>query len=72
MLGSFWVTAIALLVATPIGVGTAVFLSEYASPRLRSTLKPIVEGIAGLPTPTGVRMPVASISMRARMKKRNR
>ena len=50
MLGSFWVTAIALLVATPIGVGTAVFLSEYASPRLRSTLKPIVEVIAGLPS----------------------
>lgn len=48
--GSFWVTIIAVLVATPLGVGAAVFLSEYAKPRLRKLLKPIIEVVAGLPS----------------------
>lgn len=41
---------IAMCVAGPIGLGAAVFLSEYASPRLRSTVKPILEILAGVPT----------------------
>jgi phosphate transport system permease protein len=41
---------IAMLVALPVGLGTAVYLSEYASPRVRSTLKPILEILAGVPT----------------------
>ncbi|HIH88063.1 TPA: phosphate ABC transporter permease subunit PstC [Candidatus Bathyarchaeota archaeon] len=48
--GTFMVTAIALLVAVPMGLLTAIFLSEYASERLRSTLKPILEVLAGIPT----------------------
>lgn len=48
--GTLMVTAIALLVAVPIGLLTAVFLSEYASERLRRILKPVLEVLAGIPT----------------------
>jgi phosphate transport system permease protein len=48
--GSLWVTLIALIFATPVGIGAALYLSEYASPRARRTLKPIVEVLAGLPS----------------------
>ncbi len=41
---------IAMLVALPLGIGMAIYLSEYASLRLRSTLKPIIELLAGIPT----------------------
>ena len=50
LLGSLWVTGIALAVATPVGVGAAVYLSEYASKRVRRWLKPSVEILAGLPS----------------------
>ena len=43
-------SAIAMLVALPLGLGAAVYLSEYASPRVRSTLKPVLEILAGIPT----------------------
>lgn len=43
-------SVIALMVAAPIGLGAAIYLSEYASPRTRSTLKPILEILAGIPT----------------------
>lgn len=45
-----WTTAIALLTAIPLGLGAAVFLAEYARPRLRKILKPILEILAGIPT----------------------
>jgi phosphate transport system permease protein len=41
---------IAMLVAGPLGLGVAVYLSEYASTRVRATLKPILEVLAGVPT----------------------
>ena len=44
------VTGIGLLVAVPIGVGCAIYLSEYARPRVRATLKPVLELLAGIPT----------------------
>lgn len=44
------VSGIAMLVALPLGLATAIYLSEYASPRARSTLKPILEVLAGIPT----------------------
>jgi phosphate transport system permease protein len=44
------VTAIALLVAVPLGLGAAMYLSEYASPRARKILKPTVELLAGVPS----------------------
>ncbi len=50
LLGSLLVAGIAMLLATPIGLGTAVFLSEYASPRLRGVVKPVLEVLAGIPS----------------------
>lgn len=47
---TLWTTAIALSVAVPVGLGAAIFLSEYAHPRLRKVLKPILELLAGVPT----------------------
>lgn len=44
------VTAIALLVAVPLGLGAAMYLSEYASRRARKVLKPTVELLAGIPS----------------------
>jgi phosphate transport system permease protein len=43
-------TLIAMLVAIPLGIGVAIYLSEYASTRVRNTLKPILEVLAGIPT----------------------
>ncbi len=43
-------SAIAMLVAIPFGLGSAIYLSEYASRRVRNTLKPILEILAGIPT----------------------
>lgn len=47
---TLWTTVIALAVAVPFGLGAAMFLSEYASLRLRKVLKPILEILAGIPT----------------------
>lgn len=43
-------SAIAILVAVPLGLSAAIYLSEYASPRVRSFLKPVLEILAGIPT----------------------
>jgi phosphate transport system permease protein len=48
--GSLVVTGIAMIVATPLGLGAAAYLSEYARPRARRVLKPIVETLAGIPS----------------------
>jgi phosphate transport system permease protein len=48
--GTLLVTAIALVIAVPVGLATAVYLSEYAHPRLRKTVKPVLEVLAGIPT----------------------
>lgn len=48
--GTFMITGIALVVAIPVGLGNAIFLSEYASSSLRKSLKPILEVLAGIPT----------------------
>lgn len=44
------ITGIAALVAFPLGLGTAIFLSEYANGRVRKIVKPILEVLAGIPT----------------------
>jgi phosphate transport system permease protein len=44
------ITLIALLVAIPIGLGAAIYLSEYADRRARKVLKPMLEVLAGVPT----------------------
>ncbi|HET8863496.1 MAG TPA: phosphate ABC transporter permease subunit PstC [Solirubrobacterales bacterium] len=48
--GTVSVTLWAMLFAIPIGLGSAIYLSEYASPRVRKTLKPTLEILAGIPT----------------------
>ena len=48
--GTLMVSGIALLVAVPIGLMIAIYLAEYASQRLRSWAKPIIEVLAGIPT----------------------
>lgn len=48
--GTLITSLIAMMVAAPIGLMTAMYLSEYASERIRRILKPIVEILAGIPT----------------------
>src|SRR5574344_1909063 len=48
--GTFVITIIALLVAIPIGLGSAIYMSEYSSPKVRDYLKPLLEILAGIPT----------------------
>jgi len=44
------VTAIAVVTAVPLGLATAAFLSDYAPPRVRTVVKPVLELLAGIPT----------------------
>lgn len=48
--GTLMVSAIALLVSIPVGLMIAIYLAEYASPRLRAWAKPSIEILAGIPT----------------------
>lgn len=48
--GTLYVSFIALLVAVPIGLLSAIYLSEYASRRVRTVVKPLIELLAGIPT----------------------
>ena len=48
--GTLWTTAIALALSIPIGLGAAIYLSEYASDRTRKVLKPTLELLAGVPS----------------------
>jgi phosphate transport system permease protein len=48
--GTLLITAIAMLVAGPVGLFSAIFLSEYAGPAVRAWVKPILEILAGVPT----------------------
>ncbi len=48
--GTLSITIWASLVCIPFGLGAAIYLSEYAPPRVRSTLKPALEVLAGIPT----------------------
>jgi len=50
VVASILVTGVALLVAFPLGLTSAVYLSEYANPRVRRFLKPILEILAGVPS----------------------
>ena len=50
IVGSLWITVIAMLVAIPVGFGSAIYLSEYARPSVRKVLKPTLEVLAGIPS----------------------
>jgi phosphate transport system permease protein len=48
--GTLVISAVGMLIATPLGIGAAIYLSEYASDRVRKTLKPILEVLASIPS----------------------
>lgn len=48
--GTFLISAIALVVAVPVGLASAIYLAEYATPKVRATVKPLLEILAGVPT----------------------
>lgn len=48
--GTLYIAFVAMLFAVPIGLFAAIYMAEYASPRLRSTAKPLLEVLAGIPT----------------------
>lgn len=48
--GTLLVTILGIIIAIPIGLGSAIYLSEYASSRTRKILKPFLEVLAGIPT----------------------
>jgi phosphate transport system permease protein len=48
--GTLLIAAIAMVIAVPLGLLAAVLLAEYATPRIRSVVKPVLETIAGIPT----------------------
>ncbi len=48
--GTLFISFVALAVAVPIGLLSAIYMSEYASSRFRSTTKPLIEILAGIPT----------------------
>ena len=48
--GTMLITVIAMIVAVPVGLFAAIYLSEYASSRVRATVKPVLEVLAGIPT----------------------
>ena len=48
--GTFVISGVAMLVATPLGLGAGIYLSEYASTRVRRLLKPILEILASIPS----------------------
>jgi len=50
LIGTLMIAVIAALIALPIGLTTAIYLSEYASPRVRNVAKPTLELLAGIPT----------------------
>ena len=50
LVGTLMIAVLAMLVAVPLGLLSAIFLSEYAHPRLRAITKPILEVLAGIPT----------------------
>jgi len=50
IVGTFIIAVIGIVIATPLGLGASIYLAEYASPRARRTLKPIIEILAGIPS----------------------
>jgi phosphate transport system permease protein len=50
LIGTLQVVVIAMIVALPLGLGAAVYLSEYSRPRVRRVVKPILEILAGVPS----------------------
>ncbi len=50
LFGTFVISALAMMVAVPVGIFSAIYLAEFATPRVRAIVKPILEILAGIPT----------------------
>lgn len=50
VVGTFMVTLGAMIIAVPLGIGAAAYIADVASPKIRETLKPIIEILAGIPS----------------------
>ncbi|HEY3417517.1 MAG TPA: phosphate ABC transporter permease subunit PstC, partial [Armatimonadota bacterium] len=50
LVGTFWVTGLALLLAVPLCLLAAIYLAEYARPRVRQVVKPLIDLLAGIPS----------------------
>ncbi len=50
ILGTLWVSVFAILIALPLGMGVAIYMSELASEKIRKILKPTIELLAGIPS----------------------
>ena len=50
VVGTLLISAIAMAIATPLGLASAIYLAEYATPRSRNIIKPVLEILAGIPT----------------------
>ena len=50
IVGTLIISAVGMVVATPLGLGAAIYLSEFAKPRVRRALKPVIEILAGIPS----------------------
>ena len=50
LVATLWVTVVAMIVAAPLGLAAAIYMSEYATPRIRKVLKPMLEVLAGIPS----------------------
>src|SRR3989339_423752 len=50
LMGSLWVTGVAILIATPLSLLTSLFLSEYAPRRFRNLAKSLIDLLAGIPS----------------------
>lgn len=62
LLGTLMITIIALLLAVPVGIFSAIYLAEYASKRARTFMKPVLELLAGIPTVVYGYIAVISVS----------
>jgi len=50
IVGTVWVTGLAMVIAVPLCILAAIYLAEYASPRVRALIKPLVDLLAGVPS----------------------
>ncbi len=50
IMGTIWVTALAMILAIPISLLSAIYLSEYAPPRIRDTIQPVIDLLSGIPS----------------------
>ena len=67
ILGTLWITGVAILLAVPMSLLTSVYLSEYAPVWVRKTVRPVIDVLAGIPSVVfGVWGPVGDHSLDSR------